>query len=179
VSAVRPWVRACVTAGLLAWGCAAPGGGEGPDAAGQPESTELLAGAALEQHRRELESARESMREFRRALEDLARRRDPAARKLFWEFADAYLGLHLDPALRATWQRTRDPELVVASAELGIVRAELLLRMGERQRAREALDDLESRFAGSERMLISYPDAEPRTFEEAMRIIRGRRWGTR
>lgn len=179
MSAHRSSLCALVVAAALASGCALPRASESSDAVAPPEATELLVGAALEQHRREMEGASEAMREFRRSLESLSGPGDLAARKLFGEFADAYVGLHLAPLLRTTWQRTRDPELAVLYAELGFARAELLLRMGERQRAREALDDLESRFAGSERILISYPDAEPRTFEEAMRIIRGKRWGVR
>lgn len=87
--------------------------------------------------------------------------------------------MHLDSLLHTTWQRTRDPELVALYAELCFAKAELLLRLGESRRAREALDELESRFEGSERMQISYPGPERRTFEEAMRIIRSKRWGSR
>ncbi len=51
--------------------------------------------------------------------------------------------------------------------------------MGDARRAREALDELAGRFEVSERMLVSYPGPERRTFEEAMQFIRAKRWGAR
>jgi hypothetical protein len=139
------------------------------------EASTPLSGASLDHRRRLLERRRDDLAEIAAALEQAEYRGEKPAVIQLRRFADAYVGMHVDPLLEETWQ-SRQPELVALDAGLRLRNAELLVRMSQRDRARHALDRLSELYRGREDMLVEFPRGVQRPLREALRDVReGRR----
>jgi hypothetical protein len=139
------------------------------------EESTPLSGASLDHRRRLLERRRDDLAQIAAALEQAEYRGEKPAVIQLRRFADAYVGMHVDPLLEESWQ-SRHPELVALDAGLRLRNAELLVRMSQRDRARRALDQLGELYRGREDMLVEYPRGVQRPLREALREVReGRR----
>jgi hypothetical protein len=137
--------------------------------------TTPLGGDALVQRRGELLRAQRDMGHFQVTLESLHQRKDRSGAILFSDFVDAYMGTHLDRLLQNEWQ-SRHPELAAMDATLRLVKAELLMHMGETRRMQATLDELAERYAGRGDLLVEYPVGHQVTLQEAMQILSERKW---
>jgi len=168
-------VRFALAAALLL-GCASPPAV--PDSFGVPSAAEEstpLGGEALALRRRDMQRAHRDMASFYATLESLHYRRERSGLILFNRFLDAYMGTHLDHLLSAEWQ-SRHPELMALDANLRLAKADVLIQMRETRRAQQVMDELARRYAGRETMLVEYPIGGQTTLEEALRILRERKW---
>ncbi len=134
-----------------------------------------LGGDALSRRRGELLRAKRDMLGFQSTLRSLQERRDRSGAILFSGFVDAYMGTHLDPLLRSEWQ-SRHPELAAMDATLRLVKAELLMHMRETRRMQQELDELSRRFEGRSDMLVEYPVGQQVSLDEALELLRERKW---
>jgi hypothetical protein len=134
-----------------------------------------LGGDALHQRRREMERAKRDMVHFQVTLQSLLERRDRSGQIQLSGFLDAYMGTHLDPLLESEWQ-SRHPELAAVDATLRLVKAELLMHMRETRRMQHELNELSRRFEGRGDMLVEYPVGQQVTLEQAIEILRERKW---
>ena len=63
-------------------------------------------------------------------------------------------------------------------ANLRFMQAELLAEMRYTRRVQEAIDDIATRYAGRESMLVEYPVGEQRPLGEALQLLRDRKWSS-
>jgi hypothetical protein len=177
-------VRHTSTRALLAALCLALGGcivSNGPPAellpqVGPAEASTPLAGEALGARKRDLLRAHRDLTHFQETMRTLRHRKDRNGRIQFSHFLDAYLGSHLEPLLAGEWQ-SRHPELSALDANVRFAKAELLIRLEERGRAADVMDEIARRFEGREDMLIAYPTGEQTPLGKALEQLRERKWG--
>lgn len=139
------------------------------------EESTPLGGEALALRKREMNRAHRDMRHFHATLRGLDERRDRSGKILFSQFLDAYMGLHLDPLLTSEWP-SNHPELMALDAGLRLAKADVLIWMRQQRRAQQTLDELLRRFAGRETMLVEYPIGGQTTLEQALQMLRERKW---
>jgi hypothetical protein len=140
------------------------------------EDASPLAGATLDHRRRLLERRFLDLAQIAEALDQSDFRGEKAAVVQLRRFADAYVGMHVDPLLAETWQ-SRHPELVALDAALRLRNADLLTRMKENDRARHAVDEIEELYAGRMDMLVEFPRGVQRSLRDSLRDVReGRRY---
>ncbi len=173
---------ACALAAAL---CACASGGYAPApsalALGQSsgEDASPLAGATLDHRRRLLERRFDDLAEIADALDQSDLRGEKAAVVQLRRFADAYVGMHVDPLLAETWQ-SRHPELFALDAALRLRNADLLARMDASDRARRALREIEELYSGRMDMLVEFPSGVRRSLRESLRDVReGRHYAPR
>lgn len=162
----------------LAIGCASTP--EVPDSFGfdnapVAEESTPLGGAALAVRKGELRRAHRDMTHYDATLESLLEHRDRSGTILFGQFLDAYMGTHLDPLLTHQWQ-SRHPEVAALDASLRLAKADVLVRMRQTRRAQEVIDDLTTRYAGRENLLVEYPIGGQTTLAEALESLSTRKW---
>lgn len=139
------------------------------------EETTPLGGEALSLRKRELSRAFRDLGHFSTTFETLRQRGDRSGLILFGQFVDTYMGEHLDPMLRNEWQ-SRHPELMALDASLRLAKADVLIQMRSPSRVQSVLQEIERRFPGREAMLVEYPVGGQTTLEQALRIVRQRKW---
>ncbi len=139
------------------------------------EESTPLGGEALALRMREMRRAHGDMRHYHATLRALHERKDRSGKILFSQFLDAYMGLHLDPLLASKWQ-SNHPELMALDAGLRLAKADALIWMRETRRAQKTLDELRRRFQGRETMLVDYPIGGQTTLEQALEMLKERKW---
>jgi hypothetical protein len=135
------------------------------------EETAPLGGASLDLRRENMARMYEDLMHFRTALDDAEQRGDRTTQVALHHFVDAYIGMHLDPMLAGEWQ-SRHPELWGVDADLRLAKAQVLARMRERARANAVLDEVGTRYAGREDMLVHYPPGNQSPLGKAVQLIR-------
>ena len=130
-----------------------------------------IGGASLDQRRENMTRMYKDLVHFRTSLNDAEKRGDRTTTVALGYFIDAYIGMHLDPMLSGEWQ-SRHPELWGMDADLRLAKAEVLVHMHDRGRADEVLDELSTRYAGREDMLVHYPIGSQSPLGKAMALIR-------
>lgn len=139
------------------------------------EETVPLAGAGLEQRKQRMGRAYRDLVHFHKTLESLHYRADRSGLRRIRSFADAYIGLHVDPLLRAEWQ-SQHPEVALLDANLRFAKADVLIRMRQTGRAERVMDEIERRFQGREDLLVDYPVGEQKPLGQALRQLRDGKW---
>ena len=139
------------------------------------EESAPLSGAALAQRRIELARAYRDLEHFHDTLESLDARGDHKAEAQLQRFADGYLGLHVSPLLIHQWQ-SRHPELAGLDANLRFAHADVLMRMRDTSRAQHVIDDIATRYAGREQMLVEYPFGAQNPLGTALQALRTNKW---
>ncbi len=134
-----------------------------------------LGGAALSDQRAQMERAHRDLIHFQRTLSSLQDHRERRNMKVFSQFVDAYLGLHLDPLLSRDWQADH-PELMALDANLRFMKADVLIRMRETGRAQATIDEIAARYRGRGEMLVEYPVGEQRSLDSALAVLRDSKW---
>lgn len=134
-----------------------------------------LGGEALAQRRQDLNRAYGDLVAFQATMTSLIDRRDAGGLGTLDEFVAAYLGRHLDALLAPEWP-SGHPEVMEVDANLRFAKAELLVLMRYPRRVQAVIDDIERRYAGRSSMLVEYPAGEQNTIEEALVILRDRKW---
>lgn len=134
-----------------------------------------LGGESLAQRKAELQRAHRDMLHFYQTLDSLRHRKDRNGYILFSAFCDEYIGTHLNPLLRATWQSDH-PELTGYDANLRFIKAAVLLQMRETRRAQQVIDSIVERFGGRGDILVDYPIGEQSTLNEALELLAQRKW---
>jgi hypothetical protein len=176
-SALR--ILAAGSAGLVFAGCIITTDGQPPKEllpqGGPAEASAPLAGEALIARKRDLQRAHRDLVHFQETLRTLRHRRDRNGRTQFSHFLDAYLGAHLEPLLAGEWQ-SRHAELSALDANVRFAKAELLIRLEQRGRAEDVMDEIEKRFDGREDMLVAYPTGEQTPLGKALEQLRERKW---
>jgi hypothetical protein len=162
----------------VASACASPS--EAPDsfgfdAAPIAEESAPLGGEALAVRTSELQRALRDMTHFDATLDSLQWRRDRSGVILFGQFLDAYMGTHLDPLLAHAWQ-SRHPELAGLDASLRLAKADVLIQLRQTRRVQQVIDDVATRYAGRENLLVEYPLGDQTTLAEALASLRNRKW---
>lgn len=135
------------------------------------EDASPLAGATLDHRRRLLERRFADLAQIAEALEQSEYRGEKPAVVQLRRFADAYVGMHVDPLLAETWQ-SRHPELVALDAALRLRNADLLVRMHENDRARHAVDQIEKLYEGRMDMLVEFPSGVQRSLRDSLKDVR-------
>lgn len=139
------------------------------------EASAPLAGEALIARKRDLQRAYRDLIHFQETLRTLRHRRDRNGRTQFSHFLDSYLGEHLEPLLSGEWQ-SRHAELSALDANVRFAKAELLIRLEQRGRAEDVMDEIQKRFDGREDMLVGYPTGEQTPLGKALEQLRERKW---
>ena len=139
------------------------------------EQSAPLGGEALSQRKLEMRRAQRDLVHFHATLEGLNRRRDRNGQNLFRSFLDAYLGTHIEPLVTGTWQ-SHHPELAAHDANLQLVKAELLILMRESARAQQVIERVAQRYEGHGDMIVEYPIGSQGTLQEALELLRERKW---
>jgi len=137
------------------------------------EETAPLAGAALEQRKDQMVRAQRDLSHFQTTLESLYYRDDRDGLNRMARFADNYLTTNVDQLLDHEWQ-SRHPEVAVLDANLRLAKADVLLRMNQKDRAGKVLDEIERRFQRRDDMLIEHPLGTQRKLGEALKLLRDR-----
>ncbi len=168
---LRTWVAAIACSALAA--CASSGNrpadfGSTEKAA---EETAPLGGASLDVRRETMGRMYEDLMHFRTSLDHAEQRGDRTTQVALNHFVDAYIGMHLDPMLAGEWQ-SRHPELWGVDADLRLAKAQVLKRMRERTRADDVLEEIGTRYAGREDMLVHYPPGSQSPLGKAVQLIR-------
>lgn len=135
------------------------------------EETAPLGGASLDHRRENMGRMYSDLMQFRTALDDAEQRGDRTTTVALSHFVDAYIGMHLDPMLAGEWQ-SRHPELWGVDADLRLAKAQVLKRMHERSRAKDVLEEIGTRYAGREDMLVHYPPGSQSPLGKAVQLIR-------
>lgn len=130
-----------------------------------------LGGPSLSQRRETMERMHEDLLHFRKSILHASQRGDDAAETQLAYFVGAYIDMHLDPLLAGEWQ-SRHPELFGLDADLRVAKADVLMRMGERGRANDVLDEVSTRYAGREDMLVHYPVGGQSPLGKAVKLLR-------
>ena len=178
---INVWNRSSVPLAILAGslcvvalGCAAPPYEEvGRDRAMVDESP--LGGAALDQRKHDLRRAYRDMVHIHRTMQSLIDRKDGRALSELDRFVDRYIGVHLDPLLRAQWQSSH-PELMARDASLRFLQAEVLIQMRYPRRVQVVRDEIERRYMGQGDLLIEYPIGKQGTLQQGLDILANRKW---
>jgi len=134
-----------------------------------------LGGEALAQRRQDLARAYGDLLAFQATMASLIDRRDSRGLSTLDEFVAAYVGRHLDALLAPEWP-SGHPEVMEVDANLRFAKAELLVMMRYPRRVQDVIDDIERRYRGRGSMLVEYPAGEQNTVDEALRILRDRKW---
>lgn len=142
---------------------------------GPAEASAPLAGEALIARKRDLERAYRDLVHFQETMRTLRHRRDRNGRTQFSHFLDSYLGEHLEPLLSGEWQ-SRHAELSALDANVRFAKAELLIRLEQRGRAEDVMDEIQKRFDGREDMLVAYPTGQQTPLGKALEQLRERKW---
>jgi len=145
-----------------------------PDRTAAEESVPL-GGEALAQKKSEMQRSLRDMMHFHRTLSSLAGRHDNTGFSNFAEFLDAYLGIHVDPLLSGQWQ-SRHPEVMALDANLRLMKAEVFIVMRDTGRVQDTIEDITSRYAGRENMLVEFPNGEQGTLSEGMQKLEQDKW---
>lgn len=132
-------------------------------------------GEALIRHRHGLARVHADLLAILDSVDVIRARPDVVDRELIADFALAYLAMHVDPLLTPAWSSS-NPSLEVVDAELRLLEAELLMRLGHRAEAERVLDELDRRFAHRSALVVDYPAGKPSSLREAVRIVRAPRW---
>lgn len=145
-----------------------------------PDSVEIepgppLSGEALQQRKRELRRAMRDAVHIGATLESLRQRRG-GGDYVFEAYVYRYLGEHVDPLL-ASSTASEDPGLATLAASVHLVKAELLVEMGERSRVGRVVSEIQRRFAGRDTMLVEYPIGSQTTLRDALEFLRERSRG--
>ena len=135
------------------------------------EEASPLGGASLDQRRENMTRMYKDLVHFRTSLNDAEERGDRTTSVALGYFIDAYIGMHLDPMLAGEWQ-SRHPELWGMDADLRLAKAEVLVHMHDRGRADDVLDEIATRYAGREDMLVHYPIGSQSPLGKAVALIR-------
>jgi len=173
----RQIVTGLLGLGLLA-GCASgPGQSEtlSFDGPVEVQETAPLGGEGLALRKRDLRRAHRDMSHYHATLENLHTRKDRGGLIMFNRYLDAYMHTHLAPILEARWQ-SRHPELMALDANLRLAQADVLVRMHETRRAQATIDEIRSRFAGRESLLVEYPIGDQTTLQKALTSLEERKW---
>ena len=168
---LRAWI---VTVGCTALAACASSGYRPVEFGSTEKSAEEaspLGGASLDQRRENMARMYKDLVHFCTSLDDAEERGDRTTAVALGYFVDAYIGMHLDPMLTGEWQ-SRHPELWGMDADLRLVKADVLVRMHERSRANDVLEELGTRYAGREDMLVHYPIGSQSPLGKAMSMIR-------
>ena len=139
------------------------------------EESAPLAGNSLAQRRGELTRAYRDLTHFHETLESLDERAERRSLAQMQRFVDGYLGLHVAPLLSHVWQ-ARHPEVMNLDANLRFAHADVLIRMREPSRAQDVIDDVRSRYAGREAMLVEYPFGEQNPLGDALVALQNAKW---
>ena len=165
------WVVTVLCAAL----CACSSGGGGPRNFGATEKSAEeagpLGGPSLSQRRETMERMYRDLVHFRTAIDHADERGDDAAEGQLAYFVGAYVSMHLDPILEGEWQ-SRHPELFGLDADLRIAKADVFMRMNERARANDVLDEVSKRYAGRADMLVHYPVGRQTQLSKAVTLLR-------
>ena len=145
----------------------------GEDAAA--EETAPLGGDALAERKREMQRAYRDLTHFYATQAGLRHRRDRNGSIVFDQFLNTYMGTHLDPLLRHAWQSTH-PELMALDASLRFVQAEVLVRMRDTRRVQEIIEEITTRYAGRESMIVQYPIGGQGSIAQGLEALRHRKW---
>jgi hypothetical protein len=173
----RPIVTGLLCAGLLA-GCASGPGHPKTlsfDGPAEVQETAPLGGEGLALRKRDLRRAHRDMSHYHATLESLHTRKDRGGLIMFNRYLDAYMHMHLATLLESQWQ-SRHPELMALDANLRLAQADVLVRMRETRRAQATIDEIRSRFAGRETLLVEYPIGGQTTLQQALRSLQDRKW---
>jgi hypothetical protein len=135
------------------------------------EEASPLGGASLDQRRENMARMFKDLVHFRTSLDDAEQRGDRTTAVALGYFVDAYIGMHLDPMLAGEWQ-SRHPELWGMDADLRLAKAEVLVHMHQRGRANDVLDEIGTRYAGREDMLVHYPIGSQSPLGKAVILLR-------
>jgi hypothetical protein len=150
-----------------------------PSLAGDPAPGALpaapLGGAALADQRAEMERTHRDLVHFQRTLAGLRDHRERRNFKLFSQFTDAFLALHVDPLLARDWQADH-AELAALDANLRFMKADVLMRMRETDRAQDVIDEIALRYRGRGTMLVDYPAGEQHPLDAALDLLRAAKW---
>lgn len=179
-SARRGGIAALAALTAAALGCA---GASGPESLSDEfaweetaaEHTSPLSGENLAQARLEMQRAQRDLRHYFHTLRDLRSRTESSSYNLFSSYLAAYLGLQLDPLLAGDWQ-SRHPELMALDANLRFAKAQILVEMRDAGQVQDVIDELESRFAGRENMLVEFPIGSQKSLGDALQALRNGKW---
>ena len=163
-------------AALLSFACATPEPYDpllGPKLSGDKSAP--LGGNALAEHRGEMRRASRDLANFHGTLVGLRQRRDAVGHRHFKHFVDAYMAEHLDPMIAREWQ-SEHPALAGIDANLRVMKAALLIQMGEPYRVQPVIDELARRFLGRSRILVTYPSGVQVSIKKAIEILQDRKW---
>ena len=139
------------------------------------EESAPLGGAALDQRRTQLMRMYRDLAHLQRTLDSLRHHSDRQGLNQLRRFADAYIGMHLDPLLATQWQSDH-PELMAVDASLRFAKADVLMRVKDSGRARKVVSEIRRRFAGRESMLVDYPIGGQSSLADALQILEDGRW---
>lgn len=129
-----------------------------------------LGGPSLDQRRDVMKRMYSDLVHFRTSLDDAEERGDRQSAIALGYFVDAYIGMHLDPLLAGEWQ-SRHPELWGMDADLRLAKADVLVHMNDRGRAEDVLEEIGTRYAGREDMLVHYPVGKQSTLRNAVKLL--------
>ncbi len=135
------------------------------------EEAAPLGGASLDQRRENMARMYRDLVHFRTSLDDAEERGDRTTTVALGYFVDAYIGMHLDPMLSGEWQ-SRHPELWGMDADLRLAKADVLVRMNERGRADDVIEEIGTRYAGRQDMLVHYPIGGQSPLGKALQLLR-------
>lgn len=139
------------------------------------EESAPLGGEALAQKKSQMQRALRDLMHFHRTIASLASRRDSAGFTNFSGFLDAYIGTHVDPMLEGQWQ-SRHPELMALDANVRLLEAEIFIVMRDTSRVQRTIDDILTRYAGRENMLVKFPSGEQGTLLEGLQKVQQGKW---
>ena len=112
---------------------------------------------------------------IQRTMQSLIDRNDGRALSELDRFVDRYMGVHLDPLLRAEWQSSH-PELMARDASLRFLQAEVLIQMRYPRRVQIVREEIERRYQGQKDLLIEYPIGKQGTLEHSLEVLATRKW---
>ncbi len=168
---IRAWLACACAAALTACAPSAYKPIEFGSTEKSAEEAGPIGGASLDQRRENMTRMYKDLVHFRTSLDDAEQRGDRTTSVALGYFIDAYIGMHLDPMLAGEWQ-SRHPELWGMDADLRLAKAEVLVHMHDRGRANDVLDELNTRYAGREDMLVHYPIGSQSPLGKAVALIR-------
>jgi hypothetical protein len=134
-----------------------------------------LGGEALEQRKVEMQRALSDLVAFQETMSSMIERRDSRSISVFDGFMSTYMGTHLDPLLQPEWP-SGHPELISLDANLRFAQAEILLQMRYPRRVQKVINDIDRRYSGRGNMLVNYPIGEQSTLQEALELLKDRKW---
>jgi len=169
----RTWKIVLVAIACVALGACSTSGRRWVDFGSTEKSAEEaapLGGPSLDQRRDVMKRMYNDLVHFRTSLDDAEERGDRQSAIALGYFVDAYIGMHLDPLLDGEWQ-SRHPELWGMDADLRLAKADVLVHMRDRGRAEDVLEEIGTRYAGREDMLVHYPVGKQSTLGNAVKLL--------